>query len=104
MSDQPRATRDPELTWTLSENDKGENPSRPDFRGQITVKGVKYWLSGWLKEGKNGQFISGSAKVAEDKPQSTTQKPSPGSFLSRSSNVGPRRQEPKPEDDGDVPF
>lgn len=104
MSDQPRAPRDPELTFTLSENDKGDNPNRPDFRGQITVKGVKYWLSGWLKEGKNGQFISGSAQVAEDKLKTGTQKPSPGSFLSRSSNVGPRNPKPDPLDSGDVPF
>lgn len=33
----------------LFRNDKGDNPSRPDYRGDIMLNGVVYEVSGWLK-------------------------------------------------------
>jgi hypothetical protein len=46
----------------LFKNDKGDNPKRPDYRGDITIGGVQYELSAWLKEGKKGKFMSLNAK------------------------------------------
>ena len=43
----------------LTRNDKGENPSRPDYRGSINVDGVDYWLSAWIKEGRPGTKLEG---------------------------------------------
>jgi len=39
-------------------NDKGDNPNRPDFRGDIKVGGKLYRLSGWKKAGAKGTYIS----------------------------------------------
>lgn len=48
----------------LSRNDRKEQPNHPDFKGQINVAGVDYWLSGWVKErnDKTGKFFSLSVK------------------------------------------
>lgn len=33
----------------LFKNDKGDNPARPDYRGDIYLGGVLYEVSGWIK-------------------------------------------------------
>jgi len=39
-------------TFTLFANDKGDNPKRPDYRGDIIMPdGTKMRLSAWVKEG-----------------------------------------------------
>lgn len=48
--------------WTLNKNDRKESDSHPDYKGKINIDGVDYWLDGWIKEGANGKFISGSVK------------------------------------------
>jgi hypothetical protein len=61
-----------ELTWTLGKNNKGDNAKRPDYRGEITINGVVYSLSGWIKtnQAKGTKFISGKAQVKDQpKPQ-----------------------------------
>ena len=35
----------------LFKNDKKEAHNQPDYKGNITVAGVEYWLSAWIKEG-----------------------------------------------------
>ena len=54
----------------LSRNDRKEQPNHPDFKGQINVEGVEYWLSGWVKERKDGtgKFFSLSVKPKEAPP------------------------------------
>jgi hypothetical protein len=51
--------------WTLNKNDRKEKETHPDYKGSINVDGVDYWLDGWIKEGQNGKFISGSIKPKE---------------------------------------
>jgi hypothetical protein len=41
----------------LFKNDKKESEKHPDYKGNITVNGVDYWLSAWIKEGKGGKFM-----------------------------------------------
>jgi hypothetical protein len=52
-------------TFTLFKNDKGDNPKRPDYTGTLNSEGVEFRLSGWIREGKNGKFISGSVQVKD---------------------------------------
>ena len=33
----------------LFKNDKGDNPARPDYRGDIMLNGVLYEMAGWIK-------------------------------------------------------
>ena len=43
----------------LTKNDKQGNESRPDYRGSINVNGVDYWLSAWIKTGRDGTKLAG---------------------------------------------
>jgi hypothetical protein len=76
--------------WTLNKNDKKrEGKQDADYNGSINVNGVEYWLNGWIKEGRNGKFISGSIKPKEAQTQE------------------PRRSVPISsglDDDRDIPF
>ena len=58
----------------LSRNDRKEQPNHPDFKGQINVAGVDYWLSGWVKERKDGtgKFFSLSVKPKDAQPSAPT--------------------------------
>jgi hypothetical protein len=53
--------------WTLNKNDRKEKETHPDYKGALNVDGVEYWLDGWIKDGANGKFISGSLK-RKDQP------------------------------------
>ncbi len=43
---------------TLFRNDKDGNEKRPDYRGEANIAGTIYRVSGWIKEGKNGKWMS----------------------------------------------
>ena len=53
--------------WTLNKNDRKEKETHPDYKGKLNVNGVDYWIDGWIKEGANGKFISGSLKPVEQR-------------------------------------
>lgn len=59
-------------TFTLNKNDKGDNPKRPDYRGKLNVDGIEFTLSGWVREGVNGKFISGAVAMVESKGEVRT--------------------------------
>lgn len=40
-------------------NDKKKAPNHPDRSGSAMIDGVEYYVSGWIKEGRNGdKFLS----------------------------------------------
>ena len=39
-------------------NDKGENPNRPDYRGEFKMNGTMFKISGWIKDGPKGKWMS----------------------------------------------
>lgn len=89
----------------LRKNDRKEKDSHPDYRGVINVGGTDYWLSAWLKVGKEGskmageKFFSLSVQPMEDqggrRPASRPSAPAPA----------PRRPAQRMEDiEDDIPF
>jgi len=46
-------------TGLLKKNDRKEKDSHPDYRGMVNVDGVDYWLSAWIKVGKEGSKLAG---------------------------------------------
>ena len=58
---------DNNFSGILSRNDKRTTDSHPEFKGQCTIDGVDHWISGWVKERKDGtgKFFSLKFKVKE---------------------------------------
>lgn len=68
----------------LFKNDEKEG-NRPDYKGWGTINGQDVWLSAWVKEGKNGKFMSLAFKNKDES--------------------GPSRDRGRAEDiKGDIPF
>lgn len=78
----------------LFKNDKGDNPARPDYRGDIMLGGVLYEISAWVKplpSDASKRFMSMAGKPKQQQQQGR-QEP-------------PRRSAPPPQfDDGGPPF
>jgi hypothetical protein len=52
---------------TLFRNDKEDNAARPDYRGEANIDGTLYRIAGWIKEGKNGKWLSLSIALPQPK-------------------------------------
>lgn len=63
----------------LFKNDRKEQANHPDYKGQINVAGVEYWLSAWIKEGAKGKYMSLSVTPKEEAPKQA-KKPQPRQF------------------------
>lgn len=67
----------------LAKNDRKEKDTHPDYRGVINVDGVDYWLSAWIKVGRDGSKMQGqkyfSLSVKAKDEQSKPAKGSQGS-------------------------
>jgi hypothetical protein len=46
----------------LFRNDDKNGERDRDYKGEATIGGVGYWMSGWVKEGKKGKFMIFSFK------------------------------------------
>jgi len=56
-------------------NDKKEKDSHPDRNGSALIGGVEYWVSGWIKEGNSGKFMSLAFRRKDD--TASPNKPAP---------------------------
>lgn len=87
MSYQPK-----EGSGALFKNDKGDNPARPDYRGDLMVGGVVYEVSGWIKplpSNAEKKFMSLSAKPKQDRQQQQPARRQPPARPSRQQDDGP---------------
>jgi hypothetical protein len=68
-----------DMSGTLNRNaDKaapGANEKWPDYKGAIRIEGRDYWLSGWIREGPRGKFLSLSANPKDAAPDHGTRPP-----------------------------
>jgi hypothetical protein len=77
----------------LFKNDRKESDKHPDYKGNINVNGVEFWLSAWIKDGAKGKFMSLSIQPKEE------QKPAP----KRADPISSGRSL-KADMDDDIPF
>jgi hypothetical protein len=57
----------------LFRNDDKSGERDRDYKGEATISGVEYWMSGWIKEGKKGKFMTFSFKP-KDAPKTASTK------------------------------
>lgn len=95
-------------TGMLRKNTSKQKDNHPDYRGKINVDGVEYWLSGWIKVGKEGSKLAGekyfslSLQPLED---SQPRRSSDRAPARRSDDRRPARDERRHEDpNDDIPF
>jgi hypothetical protein len=69
----------------LFKNENKDNERKPDYKGNIMVDGQEYWLSAWIKEGKNGKFMGLALTPRDEQPPAS-------------------KPMPKNLDDSDIPF
>jgi hypothetical protein len=51
----------------LFRNEDKQKKKDRDYRGELTIDGREYWLSGWIREGKRRKFL-GLAVKPKDAP------------------------------------
>ena len=82
----------------LFRQEEKKSEKHPDYKGEINIEGVDYWISGWIKPYQNGtkRMLSLSAE-----PKQRQEKPRQRQDPARQ----PRRGQPDPAfDDDDPPF
>lgn len=75
-------------TFVLFVNDKKGNEKRPDRTGTVNIEGVEYNLSGWIKQGAKGPFLSGTVQLKESQPKQEARQPSKNEAGNKSSKAG----------------
>lgn len=89
-------------TGILSKNDRKEKDTHPDYSGTINIGGVEYWLSGWVKEGREGTKMAGRkyfSLAVKAKEERQAPKPSP-----TPAKKPPSAPPADPFEDDDLPF
>jgi len=67
-------TKQYDNTGILFRDDRKSSNKERDYRGELTIAGVGYWVSGWIKQGKKGKFLSLTIKP-KDAPAIDKSKP-----------------------------
>lgn len=65
---------------TLGKNERREKDTHPTHSGQCVIDGKQYWISAWVKDGRNGsRFFSLSfrPKLARDHQGAPSNPPAP---------------------------
>ncbi len=81
---------------TIFVNDRKETDKHPDRTGTAMIDGVMYYVSGWIKDGAKGKFMSMAFKRKDEQPQQPI-----------SQRAMPKKQNIIPDDDMDgdaIPF
>jgi len=63
-----------ELSGSLFKNDRKEQANHPNYRGDCLIGGQQYWVSGWIKDGARGKWMSLAFTAKEAK---TSRAPAP---------------------------
>lgn len=56
-------------TGVMFNNDRKESDKHPDRKGEALIDGKPYWVAGWIKQGKNGSFLSLAFTPKDAKPK-----------------------------------
>lgn len=86
----------------LFKNLDKDKETQADYKGNINVNGVEYWLNAWIKRDRNGNnFMSLSVKPKQPAPQVANRANVSEAPKQRQA---PQRPRSEPRDDDDCPF
>lgn len=87
----------------LFKNNRKQQANHPDYNGKIRVRGEDFYVSAWIKEGKNGKFFGLALQpVAEAQRPAATNPPAAGSYNQPVPAQQPQRANVPFNDD--IPF
>ena len=61
-------------------NTRKEKDTHPDREGSALIGGREYWVSGWIKKGAKGPFLSLSFKPKDGAPAGKGRQSAPTSY------------------------
>lgn len=97
-------------TGMLRKNQRKEKDSHPDYRGKINVNGMDFWLSAWIKVGREGSKLAGEKYMSLSlQPIEEQQPPRQGRYPARRTHVDrpPERRTQREDDEfgrDEIPF
>jgi hypothetical protein len=88
----------------LFKNDKKEaGDNRPEYTGKLNVAGEDFYVSAWIKEGRNGKFMSLSVKHVDARQERPLTAAQTNGAPARAMGFGGGRAAAADLDD-DIPF
>jgi hypothetical protein len=95
---------DNNLRGVLFKNDRKEKDTHPDYKGSCEVDGTEYWLSAWIKDGRNGKFMS-LAFTEKEEERAPAPPPRGDSYGNRSRGSDRATSVPRRDEyEDDIPF
>lgn len=61
----------------LFKNERKTKDTHPSHTGKVTIAGVEYWISAWVKEGSKGRYFSLSFKPKEERQEQPAKQSQP---------------------------
>lgn len=98
-----KSNYDNNFTGIISKNERKEKDLQPDIRGNCTIDGKEYWISGWIKVRNDGMGRFYSLRFEQKQAQIQESK-RPSHDAARARDTG--RASPTGFDDldSDIPF
>lgn len=59
---------DNNLRGTLSKSKNRRSEKSPEYSGSCEINGQQFWISGWIKSGHSGDFLSLAFQAKEERP------------------------------------
>jgi hypothetical protein len=88
-----------DMTGSLFPNKDKKTDNHPDRNGSAKIEGVEYWVSGWVKQDKNGQPWLSMAFKRKDQPAKTLP-----AAQTDGARVAPRRRDDDDMGGDSIPF
>lgn len=65
---------DNNMSGIISKNDRKEKETHPDYKGSCEIDNKEFWISGWIKERKDGtgKFLSLSFNPKDQQQSSSS--------------------------------
>lgn len=65
---------DNNMSGIISKNDRKEKETHPDYKGNCEIDNREFWISGWIKERKDGtgKFLSLSFSPKDQQQSSSS--------------------------------